>query len=89
MKFSLENKFVLWNFFLELSSKILSLLSHRNSISFAKFFKLKMSTTTEQRSFDFVVIGAGSGGVSCSKRAASYGAKVAVGMYFNFSYIPC
>lgn len=36
------------------------------------------STSTENKIYDLVVIGAGSGGLACAKRAASYGASVAL-----------
>lgn len=37
-----------------------------------------MTTTTESFDFDYLVIGAGSGGIASARRAASYGAKVGV-----------
>lgn len=47
---------------------------HRKSLS-----ALNMSTTDgEQYDFDYLVIGAGSGGIASARRAATYGAKVAV-----------
>lgn len=36
------------------------------------------NTTTTTNHFDLIVIGAGSGGVSCAERAAGYGVKVAI-----------
>eukprot|EP01039_Chlorochromonas_danica_P004047 gene4047-4425_t len=36
------------------------------------------TTTTPKKIYDLVVIGAGSGGMACAKRAASYGASVAI-----------
>lgn len=37
-----------------------------------------MSAASETTHFDFLVIGAGSGGIASARRAATYGAKVAV-----------
>ncbi|KAJ8331059.1 Glutathione reductase [Batrachochytrium dendrobatidis] len=37
-----------------------------------------MATITATRSFDYLVLGAGSGGIASARRAASYGAKVAI-----------
>jgi glutathione reductase (NADPH) len=37
-----------------------------------------MASTTSQRVFDYIVIGGGSGGLASARRAASYGANVAL-----------
>lgn len=39
---------------------------------------LGMSTSQDVFDFDYLVIGAGSGGIASARRAASYGAKVAL-----------
>jgi len=46
--------------------------------AFVRRSLLSMSTTQVEYDFDYLVIGAGSGGIASARRAASYGAKVAV-----------
>eukprot|EP01117_Protostelium_nocturnum_P004353 TRINITY_DN1578_c0_g1_i1.p1 TRINITY_DN1578_c0_g1~~TRINITY_DN1578_c0_g1_i1.p1 ORF type:complete len:504 (+),score=185.96 TRINITY_DN1578_c0_g1_i1:9-1520(+) len=53
----------------------------RFSLSFNSFsvtLKRKMSAEKSEFDFDYLVIGGGSGGIASSRRAASYGAKVAL-----------
>jgi hypothetical protein len=52
--------------------------SRVNSIRPAFGRVLAMSTNVPEYDFDYLVIGAGSGGIASARRAATYGAKVAV-----------
>ena len=40
--------------------------------------RVATSSASDQEQFDLIVVGAGSGGMACAKRSASYGAKVAI-----------
>jgi heterodisulfide reductase subunit A-like polyferredoxin len=56
------------------------------TISFLRPTFLRMSSTSasndsSEYDFDYFVIGAGSGGIASARRAATYGAKVAVAEY--------
>ena len=57
-------------------------VSHRSTSVLAATFVLNIkrafTMTSFANTFDYVVIGAGSGGIASAKRAASYGAKVAI-----------
>lgn len=54
-------------------------LKIRPSFHRISFPTLNMSTSDEEKyDFDYLVIGAGSGGIASARRAATYGAKVAV-----------
>jgi hypothetical protein len=44
--------------------------------SHTRAYSLSASTNQDANVFDFIVIGAGSGGMACARRAASYGKKV-------------
>ena len=60
----------------KLSSAIAALSITQRATAHNQSHGLSMSAGQNTNTFDFIVIGAGSGGMACARRAATYGKKV-------------